>query len=146
MQPVFRSVLIHFAILCHRKAVMKSPYAKELEGREARLDRAAELAAYQLLSSICDVVEAEAEFSKSVGRLGEVRFTSQFFASNLMTRIRERLVLSMLNCGTDFESAVLCAARSIHPYSSSIVPTSDMNVPASYPHMSKDGFPGYPAE
>ena len=125
---------------------MKSPYATELAIREAKLDQAAELAAHQLRLSICDVVEAEAEFSKSVGRLGEVHFTNQFFVSNLMTRIRERLVLSMLNCGTDFECAVLCAARSIHPYSSSIVPTSDMNVPASYPHLSKDGFPGYPAE
>lgn len=125
---------------------MKSPYATELAIREAKLDQAAELAAYQLLLSICDVVEAEAEFSKSVRRLGEVHFTNQFFVSNLMTRIRERLVLSMLNCGTDFERAVLCAARSIHPYSSFIVPESDMSMPSSTQHASKDGFPGYPAE
>ena len=125
---------------------MKSPYATELAIREAKLDQAAELAAHQLRLSICDVVEAEAEFSKSVGRLGEVHFTNQFFVSNLMTRIRERLVLSMLNCGTDFECAVLCAARSIHPYSSFIVPESDMNMPSSPHPENKDGFPGFPAE
>lgn len=110
---------------------MKSPYATEHAARELKIDQAAGAAAHQLLVSICDVMEAESKFSKSVGRLGNVEFTDQFFVSNLMTRIREQLILAMLNCGTDYENAVLCVARSIHPYSSHIVPTSDTDQPAN---------------